>query len=211
MRALVAVPAASEHIALRVVPDPEVRADETLVRVRAISLNRGEVNRLAAAEEGTVLGWDVAGTVEHPAERGGDLEVGTRVVAILPGGGWAEMVGVPASRLVEIPDGLSFEAASTLPVAGLTALRTLQLGGLLLGKRVLITGAAGGVGRFAVQLASQSGAQVTAIARDAARAEGLHGLGADEVIDDIENAAGDFHLILESVGGDSLATATRLV
>ena len=73
---------------------------------------------------------------------------------------------------------MTFEQAATLPVAGLTALRALELGGFVLGKRVAVTGASGGVGRFAIQLAKLAGAHVTAIAR---RTEGLAELGADEV------------------------------
>ena len=67
--------------------------------------------------------------------------------------------------LAELPDGVSFEQASTLPVAGLTAFRALELGGFVLGRRVLVTGASGGVGRFAIQLAKLGGAHVTAVAR----------------------------------------------
>jgi NADPH:quinone reductase-like Zn-dependent oxidoreductase len=106
---------------------------------------------------------------------------------------------------------VSFAAASTLPVAGLTALRTLRQGGLLLGRRVLITGAAGGVGRFAVQLAARADAQVTAVAGSLERGAGLRELGAAEIITTIESATGPFDLILESVGGSSLAAALGLV
>src|SRR3974390_1326868 len=87
--------------------------------------------------------------------------------------GWAQRVAVMSHRMAALPDGVSFAQACTLPVAGLTALRTLRHGAPLLGKRVLITGAAGGVGTIAVQLAARSGARVTAIVGNAARAAGL--------------------------------------
>ena len=108
-------------------------------------------------------------------------------------------------------DSVSFAAAASLPVAGLTALRTLRHGAPLLGKRVLITGAAGGVGHLAVQLAARSGARVTAVVGRPERAAGMQELGAAEVAVGIDQAQGRFGLILESAGGASLATALHLV
>jgi len=113
--------------------------------------------------------------------------------------------------MAELPDEVSFTAAATLPVAGLTALRTLRVGGLLLGKRVLITGAAGGVGRFAIQLAAQAGAQVAAVVGRTERQAGLAHLGAHQVVVGLENLGGAFDLILESSGGASLGAAFKLV
>ena len=100
--------------------------------------------------------------------------------------------------------------AATLPTAGLTALRSLETGGLLLGKRVLITGATGGVGRFAVQLAAASGAHVTALIRDAGagQADLLRGLGADVVT---TRPGSDFDFILDGVGGPVFALAIEHV
>jgi NADPH:quinone reductase-like Zn-dependent oxidoreductase len=98
-----------------------------------------------------------------------------------------------------------------LPVAGLTALRTLRHGAPLLGKRVLITGAAGGVGNLAVQLAARSGARVTAIVGSPDRARTLDGLGAAEIIARIEDATGHFPLILEAAGGSSLRAALERI
>jgi NADPH2:quinone reductase len=92
----------------------------------------------------------------------------------------------------------------------LTALRALRLGGMLLGKRVLITGASGGVGQFAIQFAALAGAEVTAVAR-AERADALRLFAAPEVVPAIEDLNGTYDVILESVGGTSLAAAARLV
>ena len=89
------------------------------------------------------------------------------------------------TNLAELPDEVSFAQAATLPVAGVTALRALEICGFVLGKRVLVTGASGGVGRFAVQLASRAGARVTAVSRNAERARGLRELGAAEVVFDL--------------------------
>ena len=109
--------------------------------------------------------------------------------------------------MAPLPDAVSFAAAAALPVAGLTALRTLRHGAPLLGKRVLITGAAGGVGNLAVQIAARSGARVPALVGNAERAKVLDGLGAAEIVTRIENAPGRFGLILEAAGGPSLTAA----
>ena len=111
-------------------------------------------------------------------------------------------------QLAELPDGVSFEAAATLPVAGLTALRSFEVGGFVLGKRVLVTGASGGVGRFAIQLAKLAGAHVTAVAR---RTAGLRELGADEVLEEIEIGGPSFDVILDAVGGPVLGQALQVV
>jgi NADPH:quinone reductase-like Zn-dependent oxidoreductase len=104
---------------------------------------------------------------------------------------------------------VSFEQAATLPVAGLTALRCVRLGGALVGRRVLITGAAGGVGTLAIQLAAHSGANVTAVIGRPERAAGLRELGATDVVHGIGSATGRYSLILESGGGSSLSAALQ--
>jgi NADPH:quinone reductase-like Zn-dependent oxidoreductase len=113
--------------------------------------------------------------------------------------------------MAPIADNVSFGAAASLPVAGLTALRTLRHGSPLLGKRVLITGAAGGVGNLAIQIAVRSGAQVTAIVGSSERAKIIEGLGAAEIVTRIEDASGRYALILEGAGGSSLATALHKI
>src|SRR5947208_33394 len=186
MLALVVSPDSEERVELREVEAPTPAPNEVMVRVRAFSLNRGEVTRIAAATEGDRFGWDIAGEIAQTTADGSGPPVGTRVVGFVQGRGWAEYVAVPVLRVAPIPDELSFAQASSLPVAGLTALRTLRIGGLLMGKRVLITGASGGVGRFAVQLATMEGAEVTALAGSEERARGLKDLGADRIALKIE-------------------------
>ena len=210
MLALVAAPSEPSAIALREADEPTPRPDEALVEVRAMSLNRGEVRRLPDREEGFVPGWDLAGVVARPAQDGGPPE-GARVVGLVRSGAWAERACVPADLLAELPDEVSFEAASTLPVAGLTALRALARGGLLLGRRVAVTGASGGVGRFAVQLAARGGAHVTGVVGRPESAEGIEALGAEEVVAGLEPDGPDFDLILESVGGATLGAAIQRV
>lgn len=211
MLALVASPSAPDKIELREVAEPAPAPNEALVEVKAVSLNRGEVNRTMQAEDGWRPGWDVAGVVLAAAADGSGPPAGARVVGLLAEGGWAQRVAVSTTQLSGIPDGCSFAAASTLPVAGLTALRALAVAGRLLGRRVLVTGGAGGVGRFAIQLGRRAGAEVTAVVGRPERRAGLRGLGASAVVVGIDAAEGPFDLILESVGGASLARALTLI
>lgn len=207
MRALVAAPGAPGGIEIRDVAEPDPISDQAIVEVRAVSLNRGECVALRGAEGGWRPGWDLAGVVTSAAVDGTGPAVGTRVVGWVDGGAWAERAAARTDHLATIPEDLSFEAASTLPVAGLTAVGVLSVTGTLLGKRVAITGAAGGVGRFAVQLAHMAGAHVTAIVGRPERAEGLVELGADEVPVGLMPDGDAFDLIAESVGGSSLSAA----
>jgi len=211
MRALVTTGPQGPGLILAEVENPQPRSDEVTVRLRATSLNLGEVRHLREAEPGVVLGWDVAGDVVAAAADGSGPPVGSRVVGIVGAGAWAEQVAVPAHALAMIPDEVSDTSAAVLPIAGLTAWRALELGGFLLGRRVLVTGAAGGVGRLAVQLASLSGAHVTGVVSRPERAVGLVELGATEIAVGMHAATGRFDVVLESVGGASMARALDLL
>src|SRR5439155_7250710 len=114
--------------------------------VRTVCLNRGECSALRQQnEDGWRPGWDLAGVVVQKAADGTGPAAGARVVGWVNGGSWAGRVAVRTDHLAELPEDLGFEVAATLPVAGLTALGTLARRGALLGTRVAITGAAGGV------------------------------------------------------------------
>jgi len=211
MRALLARPSAPHGLELGETDPPRPDPGEALVGVRAVSLNRGEARYLPKREEGTVHGWDAAGVVEQRAADGSGPDEGERVVGLVSEGAWAEQAAVPTARMAALPDEVSFEDAATLPVAGLTAVRALEVAGPLLGRRVLVTGASGGVGRFAVQLARDGGAQVTGVSSSPQRAEGLAEIGADEVITELTHEGEPFDVILESAGGASLAAALARV
>jgi NADPH:quinone reductase-like Zn-dependent oxidoreductase len=207
MRAVVNTPSGPLPVAIRDIPEPAPQPHEALVAVHAFSLNRGEMRLFQVRPEGWRPGQDIAGVVLKPAADGSGPAAGARVVALCDWEGWAERAAVPSHRLAALPDHVPFATAAALPVAGLTALRTLRHGAPLLGKRVLITGAAGGVGNLAVQLAVRSGARVTAVVGNAERARVLDGLGAVEIVTGIDAARGRYELILEAAGGASLKAA----
>jgi len=211
VRALVAAPRQPGGIEIREVEEPRPTDNHALVTVHAVSLNRGECTMLRREMDGWRPGWDLAGVIDAAAVDGSGPPAGARVAGWVNGRGWAERAAVRTDHLAEIPDALPFETAATLPVAGLTAVGTLSVEGSLLGRRVAVTGAAGGVGRFAIQLARMAGAHVTAIVGRPERGEGLVELGAHEVHVGLATDGEPFELILESVGGASLDAAVNRV
>ena len=175
-----------------------------------MSLNRGDLNdaRSGRVPAGEVLGSDVAGVVVRAARAGGP-PVGTRVVA-LASGAFAQRVAVDVAALAEVPDGVDLAAAAALPVAGVAAIQALRAGTLetpVKGARVLVTGATGGVGRFAVQLAAFGGAHVIAVTGNPGRAAELRGLGADQVVTELSQIDEPVDLVLDNVGGPQLVAA----
>jgi NADPH2:quinone reductase len=188
-------------------PAPEPEPGELLLAVEAYSVNRGETFLLESGRENWRPGQDVAGRVLRAAADGLGPAEGTRVVGHAPQGGWATQVAVPTGAVATLPDGVSPTDAATLGVAALTALRLLRATGDLASRRVLLTGASGGVGHFLVEMAAARGALLTAVTRSPERGERLLALGAEAVVHDVADAEGPFDLILESVGGPTLETA----
>ncbi|HLZ61837.1 MAG TPA: zinc-binding dehydrogenase [Ktedonosporobacter sp.] len=217
MRAIVVDPDVKGRLTLRAVESPSPAPSEALVRVFAISLNLGEVRRavLRTTEAGWRPGWDLAGVVEQAAVDGSGPSVGTRVFGVVNVGAWAERVAVPTAQLSEIPDGVTFAQAATLPIAGLTAFYGLERAGFLLNRKVLVTGASGGVGHFACQLARQAGATVVALVRRMERAASVRAMGAHEVVvgEDVALARsfGPYDVVIDTLGGPFLQTALTLL
>ncbi len=215
MKAIVTNPQAANRLELGEADIPVPAPSQALVRVAAFSLNRGEVRNAMGSTERYVPGWDLAGTVEKPAADGTGPKAGARVVGMANRGAWAELAAVPVETLAELPEKVSFQQASTLPVAGLTALIAVQKGGSLLARNALVTGASGGVGIFAVQLARLAGANVTGLTNHVEYEGILKKLGAAHVVvgSDASPAApyGPYRLIAEGVGGVVLASAFALL
>jgi NADPH2:quinone reductase len=173
VRALVVDPSAPAAVRLAEVPDPVPGPGQVLVDVSHASLNYGDLNDAHSGRVpvGAVLGSDATGVVVQAAADGPGPAVGTRVVA-LTSGAFAERVAIDVGALAEVPKSLDLANAVALPVAGVAALRSLRAAGLGPDKRVLVTGASGGVGRFAVQLAARAGAHVIASVGSTARGWG---------------------------------------
>ncbi|MGW3433021.1 zinc-binding dehydrogenase [Streptomyces melanosporofaciens] len=208
MRALLVDHSAPSGLRLGEAADPEPAPHQALVRVTATSLNYGEVAHRTEAPEGTVLGWDAAGVVERAAADGSGPAAGTPVVTLGADGGWAELRAVDTAMLGVPPTGADPGAISTIPVAGGSALRALRRIGDTLGRRILITGATGGVGRYAVQLARLGGAHVIASTGDpAAHGNGLRTLGAHQVVKDPTEIDEPVHGVVDNVGGPQLVAA----
>lgn len=189
---------------------------EVTIRVTAISLNRGETRRaLTSTPTGTRPGWDFAGYLVDTNHVAQAPAVGTRVVGLIPLGAWAEVVHVPLHSLAVIPAGVTDAQAASLPMAGLTALHALRKGGMLLGRKVLVNGATGGVGQLAIQLAAAAGARVYAHIRQESQRPLVEAASTGGVIVGPTLAAareaGPFDLIIDSVGGSALAAAVTML
>lgn len=212
MRALVYAPDAVHGVRFAEIDEPSPGPSEALIRVDAASLNFGE---LAFAERqlrpGQVFGKDAAGVVVRAAADGSGPAEGTRVVSFAGTGGWAELRAVDLADVAVVPDSVDLGPAAAIPAAGVTALQAVRRLGTTLGRRVLVTGASGGVGRFAVQLAARAGAHVIASVGAPARAEGLAELGASEVLTGSALPDAPVDGVLDNVGGRLLADAFGLL
>lgn len=214
MKAIVIDHESPAHFAFGELEEPRPAANEAVVGVAATSLNLGELRYAQSKDDGSATGWDLAGYVERAAEDGSGPPVGARVVGFVPAGAWAERVAVPTHALAELPDEVSFPCAAALPVAGLTALKVVDLASGLLGRRALVTGANGGVGMFACQIARLAGARVTAQIRRAQFEQMVAEVADDIAVGEDGSAAapfGPYRLIAESVGGAVLTNAVNML
>ena len=215
-----------EVLHLRTIEKPEVGDDQVLVRVVAASVNpldwhrmRGEPYVMRASEgwlkpKNTGLGADLAGVVETVGKNITEFQPGDEVFGMSMKT-CAEYVRVSVEAIVPKPANLTFEQAASVPVAAITALQGLRdKGNLRPGQKVLINGAAGGVGTFAVQIAKSLGADVTGVC-STRNVELVRSLGADHVIDytreDFSRNGQSFDLILDSAGNRSLSDYRRVL
>jgi putative PIG3 family NAD(P)H quinone oxidoreductase len=172
------------------IPEPGFAASEVLVAVRAAGLNRADLLQLRGRYppppgESAVPGLEMAGVVEAVGSEVTGWAPGDRVMALVAGGGMGEKAAVPAGQLLPVPERLSFEEAAAVPEAALTAWTNLVAEGRLAsGETVLISGANGGIGTFAVQLARELGGRVLAAGRSRERLEPLRELGIDDLLID---------------------------
>jgi NADPH:quinone reductase-like Zn-dependent oxidoreductase len=202
------VPDGDGHVRLSDVDEVSPAAGEAVIEVEAFSVNRGETFLLENPPDGWRPGKDIASLVVQAAADGTGPRPGTRVVGHPPSRGWAERAAVRPSSLAELPEEIASATAAALPLAGLTAVRLLRAAGPLIGRRLLVTGASGGVGHYVTELAIASGAEVTAVSASQERGAKLAALGAT-VVADPADAPGRYDIVMESVGGQSLAAARR--
>ncbi|MGB5565786.1 MAG: NAD(P)-dependent alcohol dehydrogenase, partial [Acidimicrobiia bacterium] len=214
----------ADVLELAEVDKPAIRDDEVLIRVHAASVHAGDVLLMQGTPyvmrvglglsrpRNPTPGYDVAGTVEA---------VGSKVSRLKPGdevfgngkGTLAEYAAGKESQLVAKPPGLTFEEAAVLTMSGLTALKAVRdVGKVQPGQTVLINGAAGGIGVYAIQIAKAMGAEVTAVC-SAGKADLVRSLGADHVIDyneeDFTKGDRQYDFILDNVGNRSLSDCRR--
>lgn len=189
-------------------------SNEAVVKVSAFSVNRGECRRAQRSDTAIQIGWDFVGKVERQAAGGSGPAPGTRVVGFSTRmEGWAEKVCINTNYICPIPDAVSDAQASTLPVAGLTALHAVEGGSCILGDKILVTGATGGVGLFAVQLAHLSGADVFAQVRRPEQVAFVQSLAPCTPVvsskgEGVEDA-GPFRLVVDGVSGGVLNAGIR--
>lgn len=215
---------APDVLELREGPDPEPRAGEVRIRVRAAGVNFADIlARMGlypdAPKLPAVVGYEVAGEVEAVGEGVAGFEPGARVVAVTRFGGYSDVVCVPADNTWPIPERLDFAGAASIPVNYLTSwLMLVHLGGVRAGDRVLVHACAGGVGLASVQICRHRGAEVIGTA-SAAKHDRLREMGVahcidyrtqdfEEEIDRLTGGAG-VDIALDAVGGTSFSKSYR--
>lgn len=213
-----------DQLELEDVPKPVANEDQVLVRVHAASLNAGDYFTVMGSPwlvrftvgfprpKNHILGWDLAGRVEAVGRNMTQFQPGDAVYAAV-NHSLAEYVSVAADKLAAKPANLTFEQAAAVPTAGLTALQGLRdAGKLQSGQKVLINGASGGVGTFAVQIAKALGAEVTGVC-STRNVDMVRSIGADYVIDyskqDFTQGEQRYDLILDNVGNRSFSDLRR--
>ena len=232
MRAVIVTePGGPEALTVVDLPDPEPGPGDVLVRVAATAVNRADTMQRQGfypppPGASDVLGLECSGTVAALGEGVTGWAVGDEVCALLTGGGYAELVAVPAGQLMPVPDGIDLVSAGSIPEVACTVWSNVFLiAGLQPGERLLVHGGSGGIGTFAIQLASAMSAKVFATAGTAEKLAACADLGADVTINyreedfvEVLRQAGGADVILDNMGAkylgrnvEALATEGRLV
>jgi NADPH:quinone reductase-like Zn-dependent oxidoreductase len=205
---------------------PVAAANEVIIKSKAISINpvdiktrmgKGKYKALKESHSPVIIGWDVSGVVESVGEGVSQFKPGDEVFGMInfPGHGkaYAEYVSAPAGQIAKKPANITHEEAAAATLAALTAYQILR-NHVTAGDNILIQAGAGGVGHFAVQIAKNIGARVTATA-SAKNIDFVKGLGADEVIDytkqPFEDAVSGLDFVLDALGGDTLKRGIQTV
>ncbi|CAL9324035.1 zinc-binding dehydrogenase [Streptomyces sp. SudanB66_2053] len=212
MRALIIDHAIDTGLRVSEVERPRPAPSQALVKVQAFSLNYGDVVTARELPDGAIPGWEAAGHIVESARDGSGPPVGTPVVTLDEANGWAEYRAVDTNMIGVVPQQADLGGMSTVPVAANSALRALRRLGPILGRTVMVTGATGGVGRYAVQLARMGGATVVAVTSSPRQfAQELRSLGATEVISRPIEYDGPVHGVVECVGGALLVESFDLL
>jgi len=216
-----------ENLVITELPQPEIKADEVLVQVKAISINpvdvktrsgKGMAGRLKEFQP-LILGWDISGVITKVGADVSEFQAGDEIFGMVnfPGHGqaYAEYVAAPASHLAKKPQNISHEEAAAATLAALTAWQVMvDNAKVKAGQKALIHAAAGGVGHYAVQLAKHLGLHVIGTS-SAANRDFVLGLGADEHIDyrsqKFEEVVSDLDFVLDALGGENIDRSLEVV
>ncbi|MGW2822673.1 zinc-binding dehydrogenase [Streptomyces sp. NPDC001443] len=211
MRALLSTPDTPAGVRLGQAPDPVAQNGDVLVEVERFTLLARGLDHAATLPPGSIPGYDAVGVVRRAASDGTGPASGTRVATLATGDAWAQIRAVSTHEVATVPEEVDSGQATTLLVPGVSALRAVRRLGSLTGRRLLVTGAAGAVGHFAVQLGRHAGAHVTAAVRDPRSLDRLLALGADEVVTELGMVSAPVHGVIDPVGGPGLSQAVDLL
>uniref|UniRef100_UPI00104122FA alcohol dehydrogenase n=1 Tax=Candidatus Protofrankia californiensis TaxID=1839754 RepID=UPI00104122FA len=203
MEALVVDPAARAGLSIGSRPEPVPGRSQLVLEVAAFSLVDRDLRYAPGMlGPGEVWGFDAAGVVAVAAADGSGPPAGTHVVTVLPApGAWARRIAVDSADVAILPDGVDAGTATALALPGISALQAVGVFGTLLGRRLLVTGASGAVGWYAVQLATRAGAHVVAAVRNHADSDALAEIGAAEIVTDLGQVSPPVDGVLDVVGG----------
>lgn len=212
-----------EQLSLQEVAMPNAKTGQVLLRIHAVGVNpidfkirNGSMKLITGKKFPWILGQDIAGVVEQ-AGNSSNFRPGDKVYGMLgyQGGGYAEFLAVKESQLAPVPDELSMTEAAAVPLGSLTAYQSFKIaGGIKAGTKVLINGASGSVGSFAVQIAKSLGAHVTAVC-SSKNIDFVKGLGADRVVDyteeDFTKLKPEFDIVFDAVAKSSFQKSKKIV